>query len=214
MRLRDRYHVAVLTRAAPQRLVVRRLYQKLLRAQQLLLFAAPVEEGGGEDADDQLFATVARAEAAQQLAAGLQTALAQLRERDLAPLFGDEASAAAASGVLQRRVEADYDALAAFAAAQLASLPVRMSLEEAKAAAAEAAARREGLRDGASTRVKAELELLREQARVCSSVLRLLTLFRFPAAGGAPGRRKLLERGLGATERVCALLCVRSVRTR
>ena len=106
-----------------------------------------------------------RIEGAQQLAAGLQTALAQLRSF-AGELFGDDT--VAADSALRARVEADFEALTKQAAAWLASLPHR-SLEEARAAAEAGIVRPDetgGLRLGVGDqagRVKAELELLREQ---------------------------------------------------
>ena len=105
---------------------------------------------------------------AQQLAAGLQSALAQLQAGGLATVYGDS-DRASVEAVLTARVEADFEALTKQAAAWLAALPYR-SMSDARSAADEALDR---LPDEARTirlvkgeqgaRIKAELELLREQ---------------------------------------------------
>ncbi len=137
---------------------------------------APPPEGGDEgdaalDADEALLDKVAQIERMQQTAASLQAALAQLRGRGLKVLFGDDSAAAEAA--MRARVDADFEALTKGAAACLATLPHR-SLAEARAAAEASLARRRDAADetgsvlrlgvgGQATRVKAELELLREQ---------------------------------------------------
>lgn len=148
------------------RLQLRRLYRKLLAVQAVLaLVQAPHASEEALDPDVELLTVVTRIEGAQQLAAGLQTALAQLRSF-AGELFGDDT--VAADSALRARVEADFEALTKQAAAWLASLPHR-SLEEARAAAEAGIVRPDetgGLRLGVGDqagRVKAELELLREQ---------------------------------------------------
>ena len=129
-------------------------------------------DGESSDPDEALLAAVTQIERTQQTAAGLQAALSQLRGgRGLKALFGDDC--AAAESTLRARVEADFEALTKRAAARLAALPHR-SLTEARAVAeASLARRREAAEDsggvlrldvgGKAERVKAELELLREQ---------------------------------------------------
>ena len=151
------------------RLQLRRLYKKLVAARALLDTAQAAREGDpSQSLDEELLAAVARIDSAQQLAAGLQSALAQLRAGGLATVYGDSDSSSV-EAVLTARVEADFEALTKQAAAWLAALPYR-SISDARSAADEALDR---LPDEARTirlvkgeqgaRIKAELELLREQ---------------------------------------------------
>ena len=115
--------------------------------------------------------TVTSIERMQKTAASLQAALAQLRGRGLKLLFED--SSTEAENAIRARVEADFEALTKRAASNLAMLPYR-SLDEAREAAEASLARRREAADEngnvlrldvgeKATRVKAELELLREQ---------------------------------------------------
>jgi len=153
------------------RLLLRRLFKKLVAARALLDSAQAVREGPEEPPagpDDELLTAVSRIDSAQQLAAGLQSALAQLQGGALSTVYGD-ANSPAVGAVLSERVEAEFEALTKQAAAWLAALPYR-TLDEARSAADEALDR---LPDEARTirlvkgeqgaRIKAELELLREQ---------------------------------------------------
>jgi hypothetical protein len=129
------------------------------------------DDGSAPDEDEVLLYTVTSIERMQKTAASLQAALAQLRGRGLKLLFEDASTEA--ENAIRARVEADFEALTKRAASSLAALPYR-SLDEAREAAeASLARRREAADDNGNvlrldvgekaTRVKAELELLREQ---------------------------------------------------
>ena len=122
------------------------------------------------DEDEELLFTVTGIERMQQTAASLQAALAQLGGRGLKLLFGD--ASADAESAIRARVEADFEALTKRAATNLAALPFRSLSEAREAAEASLSGRRELDENGnvlrldvgeKATRVKAELELLREQ---------------------------------------------------
>ena len=129
------------------------------------------DDGSALDEDEVALFTITGIERMQQTAASLQAALAQLRGRGLKLLFED--ASADAENAIRARVEADFEALTKRAASSLAALPFR-SLDEARAAAEASLARRREAADESgsvlrldvgekATRVKAELELLREQ---------------------------------------------------